>query len=67
MRRGLEEVHNEVIFYSLDRLDAAASAVLNLEGIDGHSLDITKLRKCNNRLGIRDQILVLKILFIEAY
>ena len=67
MGRGLEEIYHKVVFYGLDRLYTAPSAVLDLEGIDRHPLDITKLREGDHSFSIRDQVLVLKILFIKAY
>jgi len=61
-----QKICDKVFLNRLHALDASAAAVLRLKVIDGHSLDITKVRHGDDRILSRDHILHGNIKFIIA-
>ena len=61
-----QKLFDVVIINSLHSLDSSAAAVLAAEIIYSHTLDITKLCHCDNRILSRDQILCGNIIYIVS-
>ena len=61
---GHQKILNIVLIDSLHSLDSLAAAVLALEIVAGHSLNIAKIGHGHNDIIIRDQILRRHIIFV---
>ena len=66
MRRGHEDLFNEIFLQRLHALDSLAAPVLAPEIIHGHTLDIAKVRHGDDRVADRNEILHADIKFIIA-
>src|SRR5699024_3389936 len=59
-----EQLSYEIVFQSLHALDSFSSALLALECIHTHPLDISEIRHCNNYVFSRDEIFHGNVIFV---
>ena len=67
MRRSRDQIDDVVVVDRAHTLDAFASAVLSLEVVGIHALDISLVRHGYNNVLISDEILILQLRVVIYY